>query len=558
VTNRLDDRSGRPAGLEYVLELWMRRKWVALLVFAGAFAVVASLAVWLPDLYRATATVLVETQHVSEELVRSSVSAELETRIETIRQEVMSRARLADLVARFDLYPDLRKKGVALDALIERMRRDIELELNGVAQQMSGRGPTIAFAISYSGRNPQTVARVANELASFYVEENSKIREGQAVRTAEFLKAQLADVKKDLDAREQRVSEFNLSHIGELPQQVAANLASLERLNTQLRLNGDDQVRAMDRRERLERQLADAESVGPGGDRRERLDMAHADGGPGATAAGLATASNAEQLARLNLRRQLDELRRKFTDHYPDVIRVQTELANLERQLSERAVPAGAAAPAAIVAAPLADPTTRLAQAIADASAELKALKKEELALKQAVNSYEQRVENVPKRQEESQALSRDYETTKERYDTLLKRSEEAQLAASLEQGQKVQQFRILDSAIPPREPAAPNRLRLFAIGFVLALGLAVGAVVLAEKLDTAFHSLDDLRAFVTVPTLFSIPLILTPADARQQRRRLALTTVSIVLGLALIVTGSRYLAAGNEQIVRLTARGHV
>jgi hypothetical protein len=85
-----------------------------------------------------------------------------------------------------------------------------------------------------------------------------------------------------------------------------------------------------------------------------------------------------------------------------------------------------------------------------------------------------------------------------------------------------------------------------------------VGAVVLAEKLDTAFHSIDDLRAFVAVPTLFSIPLILTPADARQQRRRLALTTVSIVLGLALIVTGSRYLAAGNEQIVRLTARGHV
>src|ERR1700676_3913939 len=147
----------------------MRRKRVALLVFAGAFAVVASLAVWLPDLYRATATVLVETQHVSEEFVRSSVSAELETRIETIRQEVMSRARLADLIARFDLYPDLRKKGVALDALIDRMRRDIELELNGVAQQMSGRGPTIAFAISYSGRNPQVVARVANVLASFYV-----------------------------------------------------------------------------------------------------------------------------------------------------------------------------------------------------------------------------------------------------------------------------------------------------------------------------------------------------------------------------------------------------
>ena len=529
-------------GLEQVVALAIRRKWVAFLVFAGVFAAVASLAVWLPDLYRATATVLVETQHVSEEFVRSSVSAELEARIETIRQEVMSRGRLADLITRFDLYPDLKKKGVAFDAIIERMRRDIELELNGISQ-MSGRGPTIAFAISYSGRDPDVVARVANVLASFYVEENTKIREGEAVRTAEFLKSQLADSKKELDIHEQRISEFNLSHIGELPQQVAANLASLERLNARLRQNGDDQVRAMDRRERLERELAEAESA--------------AFLAPLPTAAGAAPSSNPEQL-RLNLRRQLDELRRKFTDQYPDVIRVQTELSNLEQQLSERAAGAGAAAPGSTPAVSPVDPTTRLAQAIRNADAEIRALKNEELSLKQSLNTYQQRVENVPKRQEESEALSRDYQTTKERYDTLLKRYEEAQLAASLEQGQKVQQFRILDAAIPPRSPAAPNRVQLFVIGFMLSLGLAVGAALLAEKVDTAFHTIDDLRAFVTVPTLFSIPRIFTAADTRRQRRRFALTTASIVVGLALIITGARYLAKGNDQIVRLTARGRV
>jgi hypothetical protein len=197
-----------------------------------------------------------------------------------------------------------------------------------------------------------------------------------------------------------------------------------------------------------------------------------------------------------------------------------------------------------------------LLQAIGDTDAELKALKTEELALRRAVNRYEQRVDNVPKRQEEFQALSRDYQTTKERYDTLLKRYEEAQLASSLEQGQKVEQFRILDAAIPPRDPAAPNRLRLFVIGVILSIGLAVGAVLVVEKLDTAFHSLDDLRAFANVPTLFSIPLILTAADMRRQWRRLALTAVSVVIGLALLVAGSRAVASGNEQIARLIPRG--
>jgi hypothetical protein len=81
-----------------------------------------------------------------------------------------------------------------------------------------------------------------------------------------------------------------------------------------------------------------------------------------------------------------------------------------------------------------------------------------------------------------------------------------------------------------------------------------VGSVLLVEKLDTAFHNIDDLRGFVTVPTLFSIPRILTAADTRRKWRRLALTTVSIVIGLTLVISGSHYLANGNEQLVRLTA----
>jgi protein tyrosine kinase modulator len=532
---RLDNRPAQSVGLEFALDVWSRRKWVALLVFGAVFAAAVSITVSLPDLYRATATVLVETQHVSEDLVRSSVSAELETRIQTIREDVMSRARLGDLINRLGLYPELRAKGVAFDAIIERMRRDVDLDLNSTAPT-GGRAPTIAFAIKYIGRDPRTVAQVANMLASLYVVENTKIREGQAARTAEFLKTQLAEVKKELDSQERRATEFNLSHIGELPQQVAANLASLERLNTQLRLNGENQVRAMDRRERFERQLADIPPAAA----------------PAPIAAEPARAPASEELAKL--KQELEQLRRKYTDRYPEVIRVRADIADLERLLSERPVVVGTGAKPSAATAPSIDPRTRLLQVIGDAEAEIKALKNEEAAFRQAINSYEQRVENVPKRQEEFEALSRDTATTKDRYDTLLKRYEEAQLASSLEQGRKVEQFRILDAAIPPREPAAPSRARFFAIGFCLALALAVGSVLLIEKFDTAFHSIDDLRASITVPTLFSIPRILTTADARRRWRRVALTAVSIVIGLAALISGSRYLASDNEQLVRLTA----
>src|SRR5439155_3523071 len=141
-----------------------------------------------------------------------------------IGEDVMSRTRLAGLIARLNLYPELRPK-VPIEALVGRLRREIELEMKSVESQMSGRMSTISFTISYSGRDPETVARVANELASMYVLANTTIREGQAVRTADFLKTQLADARRELDAQERKANDFRLSHIGELPQQVDTNLA---------------------------------------------------------------------------------------------------------------------------------------------------------------------------------------------------------------------------------------------------------------------------------------------------------------------------------------------
>ena len=467
---------------------------------------------------------------MSEDLVRSAVTAELETRIHTIQQDVMSRARLTDLIVRLGLYPELRNK-LPIDEIVDRMRRAIDLELKGADPVTNGRSGTISFTISYSGRDPQTVAIVANEVAQVYVAENTKIREGQAIRMAEFLKEQLADAKKELDAQDQRVTGFRLSHLGELPQQVSANLASLERINTQLRLNGEGQIRALDRRDRLDKQLADA----------------------GAAAAVAPSTGPVADPTAAKLRQQLDELRRQFTDEYPDVIRVKAELAAAERQAAAHPVAVGTTGSAV---GPALDARTRLVQAIADTNAELKALKDEEVALRQAISGYEQRVDNVPKRQEEYQALSRDYETTKERYETLLKRYEEAHLAASLEQGQNAEQFRILDPAIPPRDPTAPSRSRTLLLGLVIAIGLAIAAMVLAEKFDTSFHDVDDLKATVTIPTVFSIPRIITAAETRQRHRRIAFTAASFFIGLGLIVASSHYLAHGNEGIAKIMSRG--
>jgi len=516
-------------GFDFVADVWQRRKWIALVVFGAAFSGIASLSLSLPDIYRASATVMVERQQVSETFVRPTVTSELETRIQTIHKQVMSRARLSDVITRLGLYPEM-KGHVPMDAIVERLRRDVDFSLTGV-DQSSGRAATIAFTLTYTGRDPVTVAEVTNLLTGFHVEENTKSRERQAVRTTEFLRTQLGDVKHALDTQQQRVGQFKQQHNGELAEQLEANLAALDRFNNQLRLNGEYQIRAMERRERLEHDLATATAA--------------------AKAPQLPAADTpASQLARL--KDQLTEMRRKYSDQYPDVVHLRQEIASLEQVV--RDMPA---APAPDAESPTEAPGARAAdQALRQIESQLATLKAEEGMLRQVISSYETRVENAPKRQEEFQQLTRDSDASKEQYETLLKRFEEAQLTENLEQGQNVEQFRVLDPAIPSTRPAAPNRLWLLGMGFFGSLALALAAVIGAEKLDTTFHSVEDLRAFARVPAVAVIRRIPTPSEARNRRVRRTLVAASVVAALALIVVGARHLGTGNEQIVMMTTRG--
>jgi polysaccharide biosynthesis transport protein len=512
----------RGSAVDRLLGVWQRRHWLGIVIVVLVAAAAGSLAAFLPDLYRAKATVLVERRQVPESFVRSSITGELETRLQTISQEVLSRARLEQLITRFNLYPAAQQAG-AMEGAVETMRRDVTIEVKGV-DQPGGRVVTVAFVLGYRGRDPQTVAAVTNALAEAYVEENVRLREQQAAGTAAFLRGQLAETKRRLDEQESRVRAFRSRWVGELPQQVGVNMATLERLHAQLHLASANQLRAVDRRAALDKQLAE-------------LDTSAAAPETGAT-----------KLTKL--KQELAELRRRFTDAYPDVIRLRAEVARLEQDLAT----AEPSAPAP--AAPRDPATARVRAAMRDADAEIAALKAEEQRVRNDIAAYQRRVDTAPQREQELQELSRDYDMTKDVYASLLKRYEDAQLAETMEQRQRGEQFRILDAAIPSRMPAAPNRLRLLLVGVALALAAGAGAMMLAEHLDTSFHTVDDLRALDRAPVLLSIPLIVSASDARQSRRRFRYAGVGVLVAVALVIKGTQFLATGNEMLVALLSRG--
>jgi len=539
---------GGGPGLDFVLAMWSRRKWLAIAGFCVPLTAAASVIMCLPNVYRSTATVVVERQQIPETFVRSTVTSALETRLHTISQDILSRSRLEELIDRFGLYADLRTR-VPFEEVVGRMRSDIKLDLKSV-EARGQREATVAFTISYQGSDPGTVAIIANTLASFYIEGNLKTRERQATSTADFLKVQLGDTKRRLDAQEQRVSEFKRRHLGELPQQMETNLGTLDRLHAQLRVNSDNQMRASERRQSLSSQLAEAEAV-----------LSASPSAP--TVLGMPAAQPESRQTRLTrLKEELTRLRTQFSEKYPDVMRLTAEIAAVElepqdtKPADEKRDDKRDDKPAPSQHALLLTPyVLRLKEALAEVETDLKVLKSEETRLRDGIAGYQARVENVPRREQEFRELSRDYDSTRELYQSLLKRSEEALLAESMEQRQKGEQFRVVDPALPNFDAAAPNRLRLLAMTLAASVGLGVALVVGAEQLDSSFHVVDDLRTFSTVPVVVSIPLIVTRADLRKRRWHTRLGLCAGIVLLVVIVGIGYFAAHGNERLVSLLGR---
>ena len=503
--------------LDHLRAAWSRRKWLGIVLFALPFSSLVALVTALPDVYRSTATVLIEGQQVPEALVRSTVASELEIRLTTLSQEILSRSRLEALINRLGLYPELRQAGSAdswMEDAVERLRGDVAVEFK---ESQISRGPypsTIAFLLSYRGRDPQTVAIVTNTLASYYVEENLKARERYASGTTEFLRVQMTEAKRRLDEQEKRVSQLRARYVGELPQQAQANIVRLESMNGQLRSNHDNQVRLGERLDMLRSQLASVRS----------------EAGP-----------EPDEVRLQRLKSELAALRIKYTDRWPDIIRLKDEIENLERQMAQPKPKKP------VEEVPLNPQAVRLQEAIKTTETEVRLLKTEEQRLKKDIAAYQTRIDNAPQREQEFADQTRDYESTRELYQTLLKRYEEAQIGESMEQRQKGEQFRILEPARPSYVPAAPRRSRLLLIALALSVGLGIGAMVLAEIVDTSFHSVSALRSFSTLPVLVAIPRIVTEEDARRQRTRLRIAATLAIAGVVALV-GTAYLAAANNE----------
>jgi len=533
----------RGPGLGAILELVRRRRALALLPFLFVLTAAASLAVFLPGVWTARASVLVDRQQISEQFVKSTITSDLDSRLVVLSQDVLSKPRLLGIIEEYKLYPRLRGKASA-DHIVDRLRKDIRLDFGSDEERANRSNPrTLAFRISYTAPDPRTAMAVTNTLASLYVQENAKLREKQAQGAAEFLDVQLEDLRKKLATQETQITAYKEKYLGELPEQKEANLRMLESLQNRLQMAHENNRRAVERKYSLTQGLAE-------------LDLST--GSSTGTIAG--PTGNESTAARLAiLRQELDQMQTRYSDRYPDVVALKEQIATLEARKKQddaaaaaqpRGAPRRSGPP--LKAVPQNAYVQALMQQQEQANVDAKTTGEEIASLNRQIALYQKRLENTPKREGDLALITRDYETTRQSFQTLLTKRNEATVAADLEQRRQGEGFRILEAATMPERPAGPNRVRLFLVGLVLALGAAGVAVVLAENIDTSFRRVDEVRSTFAVPVLSTIPRIITEHDRYRATQHRRFATAAVAVGVLAVVGSSFLLAHNNESLVTL------
>ena len=486
-----------------------RRRKSLILPALGIFMLAGLVALLLPSIYRSTATILIEEQEIPAEFVVTTVTSFAEQRIQQINQRIMSFTRLLDIIKRFDLYPELTDKKTT-EEIVEQMRQDTELKpvSADVIDRRTGRpmSATIAFTLSYQGKDANKVQKTANVLTSLFLEENLQARAKQAEETSSFLEGEMARVKEELTSLEARLSAFKQANINVLPELLQVSVQGLNSLDRNLEIAAEHLKALREREGSLQTQLA---SVKPHINKEDEL-------------------LSRRRLEELKI--QLVAMTQRFSEEYPDVKKTRAEIVELEAKLVRINASRGKTAdppdnPAYIT----------LSAQLSSTRADLLSTQRQIEKLNAEAAEYRRRISATPKVEEEYNAILSGRNTTQIKYSDLMRKLMEAQVARGLEKEQKGERFTLIEPPRLPEKPFKPNRLAIMLIGLVLGIGAGVGFAALREFSDDAVRGTDRLEAETKFPVLAGIPIILSPADVSRLRRKRTALAVGVI---AAVVAG--------------------
>jgi succinoglycan biosynthesis transport protein ExoP len=541
-TDAVLDPSGEPLSVQ-MREHWgniLRRKWLVLGSVLAGIAIAAMLCVVLPKSYRSSTLILIENQKIPEDYVKGIGGASVEQRLTMIHQQVMSRTFLSQILDEYDVYEgQVRREG--LESAIETFRKMIKVETVGTPGAW---GKSVeAVTLSFAHEDPTTAMKVTAKLASLFIEENVKVREQLVTGVSVFLEQELSEAKKALEAQEEAISKYKTKYMGQLPEQMEANLRALDRLQTELTSTDDLLHSQTDRLNRVEKSIKEYEASGGTNVDSDNSKSAHTVMDP--------------LVARLHeLERRLISLRAEWKETYPDIADTKQEIEDVKAQLAEKYNAQMTDKDGE--SAKTYDPYLReLLKQRNDLRTELSSIRDRRARLVEQIKDTDRRVDQIPSREQELMILLRDYENRKKNYQALLDKRLNAHVAENLEKRQQGEQFRVLDLANLPQKPEKPNRLMIMVLGLIGGCGLGVGLAVGLDRLNPTFRRREEVEVLPGIQVLAAVPqfFTLSPQVSAMSKigHRLAGDGSSGVPAIKTAAKGMSWASSGNRNEITPT-----
>jgi protein tyrosine kinase modulator len=463
----------------------IRRKWWVIpvcVVVCGAAGVLAALK--LPKKYTSETLVLVAKPMVPVDYVKPVVTEDLNQRLASMKEQILSRSRLEPVIEKFGLYNEDRRK-VPMEQLVEKLRTAIEispLEPMPGTQDRSMPG----FHVGVTFHSARTAQQICAEITSMFMEQNSKALEQQAASTNSFISLQLDEAKAKLDAQDAKLAQFKRQFLGSLPEEEQTNLNLLTALNTQLEANTQALSRAQQDKAFNESLLSQQEA------------------GWKASQTGQNPQTLEDQLR--ILRDQLTSLEARYTAEHPDVIKAKKQIEELEKRMAESPIVGNSAGGLQTRTEPPEIQQLRAHSRQDEIS--IADLTKRQGQIQDQIRVLQGRVQASPMVEQQLKELTRNYQSALEFYNDLLKKRESSAMAKDLAHQQEGEQFRVLDPPNLPVTPSFPKKLYFAGGGVGGGFALSLGILYCLMMFDKTFHTERDVESQLKLIVLAAVPVL--------------------------------------------------
>jgi polysaccharide chain length determinant protein (PEP-CTERM system associated) len=482
-------RNGEIA-LDDAKRLLRRFWWILPITIVSGTVLALAAALVLPKKYTSTTLVLVEQPTVPTDYVKPVVSADLNNRLASMKQQILSRSRLQPIIEKFSLYPNDRDK-LPMDDQVEKLRQAIEVAMMEPMSGSLGRAPGFRVGVTFD--NPRTAQEICSELTSMFMEQNLVDRGKIGDETTSFLSRQLEEAKAKLDKQDAAVADFKRKYMGSLPDEAQTNLSLLTGMNSQLEANTQALVRAQEDKAFNETLLGQQEAAWK------------------AAQAGHNPETQEQQLA--SLQEQLAALETRYTPEHPDVIKLQEQIGQLKQRIAE-APKATAEEDHKNGALKIEPPQMQQLRArIRQDNINITDLAKQQGSIQERIRLLQVRVQSSPAIEQQLKEVTRNYQTALEFYNSLLRKQQDSAMATDLEHQQESETFRVLDPPSLPAKPSSPKIPVLAGGGFGGGLMLGLGILYLLAISDKSYHTERDVEISLQLPVLTMVPNLIWNAN---------------------------------------------